>query len=108
MCIAFFAQDQALVDRAPCAHPAAARGTARRFGHPGRLQEGSTLAEEVRKHSGYRRRWVPIPLGQLVAALVERELILDAALRYVSDPEQVRQPRASRPAEAEQHGQLGV
>jgi hypothetical protein len=49
--------------------------------HPERLQEGTTLAAEVRKRPSYRRRWVPLPLGKLVAALVERELILDVPLR---------------------------
>ncbi len=49
--------------------------------HPGRLQERTIMAEEVRKRPGYRRQRVPLPLGKLVAGLVERDVILDASLR---------------------------
>ena len=48
---------------------------------PGRLPEVTSLAEQVRRRSAYRRQWVPLPLGKLVAALVERELLLDTSLR---------------------------
>jgi len=49
--------------------------------HPGRLHEVTSLAEEVRRRSAYRRQWVPLPLGKLVTALVERELVLSDTLR---------------------------
>lgn len=49
--------------------------------YPGRLQEHTNQAEEVRKRPSYRRQWVPLPLGKLVAGLVERDVILDASLR---------------------------
>ena len=49
--------------------------------HPGRLHEVTFLAEEVRRRSAYRRQWVPLPLGKLVAALVERELALSDTMR---------------------------
>lgn len=48
---------------------------------PGRLHEVAALAEVVRRRPAYRRHYLPLPLGKLVAALVERELIVDAPLR---------------------------
>ena len=55
------------------------------IGQHGRLSESSSVAGELRKRSAYRRRLLPLPLGKLVAALVERDLVLDHSIHdYLS------------------------
>jgi hypothetical protein len=47
--------------------------------------EASHVNREVRRRSAYRRRLLPLPLGKLVASLVERDLVLDNSIRdYLS------------------------
>lgn len=48
---------------------------------PGCLHEISSATGEVRKRSSYQRHKLPLPLGKLVASLVERELVLDDTVR---------------------------
>ncbi len=51
----------------------------------GRLSEISSVAGELRKRSAYRRRLLPLPLGKLVASLVERDLVLEHSIHdYLS------------------------
>jgi hypothetical protein len=45
------------------------------------LQENPGQSQAVRKRAAYRRRLLPLPLGQLIAALVERDLFLEDSLR---------------------------
>jgi hypothetical protein len=47
----------------------------------GRLREIASATGEVRKRSSYPRQVLPLPLGKLVASLVERELVLDDSMR---------------------------
>jgi hypothetical protein len=46
----------------------------------GRLHEVASATGEVRKRSSYPRQVLPLPLGKLVASLVERELVLDDSM----------------------------
>jgi hypothetical protein len=51
----------------------------------GCLHEVSSATGEIRKRSSYPRRVLPLPLGKLVASLVERDLVLDNSIRdYLS------------------------
>jgi hypothetical protein len=47
----------------------------------GQLHEVCSATGEVRKRSSYPRQVLPLPLGKLVASLIERELVLDDFLR---------------------------
>jgi len=49
--------------------------------HAGLLQENPGQSPAVRRRAAYRRRLLPLPLGRLIAGLVERDLFLDDSLR---------------------------
>ncbi len=49
--------------------------------HGGLLQENPGQRQAVRRRAAYRRRLLPLPLGRLIAALVERDLFLNDSLR---------------------------